>query len=45
LVPFDVSKASLWFCGPPPLRVALEKGLKQSGTRPRSVHFERFEFR
>jgi len=45
LVPFDVSKASLWFCGPPPLRVALQKGLKQAGTRPHSVHFERFEFR
>ena len=45
LVPFNVSKASLWFCGPPPLRAALQKGLKVAGKSPRSVHFERFEFR
>jgi predicted ferric reductase len=45
LAPFEIAKASLWFCGPPPLRVALQKGLKEAGKRPRSVHFERFEFR
>ena len=45
LVPFNVTKASLWFCGPPPLRAALQKGLKAAGKSPRSVHFERFEFR
>ena len=44
-VPFNVTKASLWFCGPPPLRAALQKGLKAAGKSPRSVHFERFEFR
>lgn len=44
-VPFNVTKASLWFCGPPPLRAALQKGLKTAGQSPRSVHFERFEFR
>lgn len=44
-VPFNVTKASLWFCGPPPLRVSLQKGLKAAGKSPRSVHFERFEFR
>ena len=44
-VPFDLVKASLWFCGPPPLRAALQKGLKAAGKSPRSVHFERFEFR
>ncbi len=45
LAPFDIAQASLWFCGPPPLRVALQKGLKDAGKRPRSIHFERFEFR
>jgi predicted ferric reductase len=45
LAPFDITKASLWFCGPPPLRVALQKGLKEAGKSPRAVHFERFEFR
>ena len=43
--PFNVTKASLWFCGPPPLRAGLQKGLKAAGKSPRSVHFERFEFR
>lgn len=45
LAPFDITKASLWFCGPPPLRAALQKGLKDAGKTPRSIHFERFEFR
>ena len=43
--PFNLSKASLWFCGPPALRAGLQKGLKAAGNSPRSVHFERFEFR
>jgi predicted ferric reductase len=45
VAPFEIAKASLWFCGPPPLRVALQKGLKDAGKSPRSIHFERFEFR
>lgn len=45
LVPFDITGAALWFCGPAPLRVALAKGLKGLGKSPRSMHFERFEFR
>jgi predicted ferric reductase len=39
------SEADLWFCGPPPLRLAIEKGLKELGKAPRRVEFERFEFR
>jgi predicted ferric reductase len=42
---FDITQASLWFCGPAPMREGLIKGLKANGTSPRSVHFERFEFR
>ncbi|WP_181705478.1 ferric reductase-like transmembrane domain-containing protein [Chthonobacter rhizosphaerae] len=45
LVPFDITTASFWFCGPAPLREALRKGLKGLGKTPRSIHFERFEFR
>lgn len=45
LVPFEITQASLWFCGPTPLRIALQKALKGLGKSPRSVHFERFEFR
>ena len=39
------AEADLWFCGPPPLRMAIEKGLKELGKAPRRVEFERFEFR
>ena len=39
------AEADLWFCGPPPLRLAIEKGLKELGKAPRRVEFERFEFR
>ena len=39
------AEADLWFCGPPPLRLAIEKGLKDLGKAPRRVEFERFEFR
>ena len=41
----DPAEADLWFCGPPPLRLAIEKGLKELGKAPRRVEFERFEFR
>ena len=30
---------------PPPLRMAIEKGLRELGKAPRRVEFERFEFR
>jgi len=43
--PIDPAEADLWFCGPPPLRLAIEKGLKELGKAPRRVEFERFEFR
>ena len=43
--PVDPGEADLWFCGPPPLRLAIEKGLKELGKPPRRVEFERFEFR
>lgn len=41
----DPAGADLWFCGPPPLRKAIEKGLKELGKTPRRVEFELFEFR
>jgi len=41
----DPAEADLWFCGPPPLRLAIEKGLRDLGKPPRRVEFERFEFR
>ena len=41
----DPAEADLWFCGPPPLRMAIEKGLRELGKPPRRVEFERFEFR
>lgn len=44
-VPFDLTKAGFWFCGPAPMRVALLSGLKSIGKSPASVHFEEFEFR
>ncbi|MDO9418601.1 ferredoxin reductase family protein [Pararhizobium sp.] len=37
--------ADLWFCGPPPLRKAIEKGLSGLGKKPKRVEFEQFEFR
>lgn len=45
LVPFDLNGAELWFCGPPPLREAIVKGLKSAGVRLSRVEYERFEFR
>ncbi|GIL03143.1 MAG: hypothetical protein BroJett030_30420 [Alphaproteobacteria bacterium] len=44
-VPFEIDGADLWFCGPPPLRVAIVDGLKKAGRRLRRIEFERFEFR
>ncbi|MCY1234466.1 hypothetical protein D9M72_470500 [compost metagenome] len=41
----DPAEADLWFCGPPPLREAIVKGLKDIGKRPRRVEFEQFQFR
>ena len=41
----DPAGADLWFCGPPPLRKAIEKGLKELGKKPGRVEFELFEFR
>ena len=43
--PFDLDGADLWFCGPPPLREAIVKGLKKAGNRLKRIEFERFEFR
>jgi predicted ferric reductase len=45
LVPFDLNGAELWFCGPPPLREAIAKGLSKAGVRLLRVEYERFEFR
>ena len=42
---FDPGEADLWFCGPPALRAAIEKGLKALGKTPRRVEFEQFQFR
>jgi len=44
-LPFDLSQAEFWFCGPAPLRQALSAQFKAAGKSPRSTHFERFEFR
>ena len=41
----DPAGADLWFCGPPMLRKAIEKGLKEIGKSPRRVEYEQFEFR
>lgn len=41
----DPVGASLWFCGPVQLRHAVLAGLKEIEKKPKSVHFERFEFR
>lgn len=42
---FKPSEAELWFCGPPQLRSAIERGLKELGQKPKRVEYERFEFR
>lgn len=45
LVPFEMGKADLFFCGPGPMRTALLDQLKAAGKTPAHVYFERFEFR
>ncbi len=45
LVDFEIDGASMMFCGPPPLRLAITKGLKNMGKKLSSVKFELFEFR
>ncbi|MBY4892017.1 hypothetical protein KUL25_04490 [Rhodobacteraceae bacterium N5(2021)] len=44
-LPFDISTTEMWFCGPAPLRKALQAQFKAAGKSPRRIHFERFEFR
>ncbi len=41
----DLSEAKISFCGPVPLREALQRGLRRYGVGPRHFHFEEFEFR
>lgn len=45
LVPFELTQAGLWFCGPGPMREAILAGLRKAGKTPAEVHFEKFEFR
>jgi predicted ferric reductase len=45
IVPFEITKAGFWFCGPAPMREAIIKDLRTVAKTPRSVHFEEFEFR
>lgn len=42
---FDADGADLWYCGPPAMRQAIEKGLAGAGVKLARVEFERFEFR
>lgn len=44
-LPFDLSSAGLWYCGPEGLRKSLLKSLRTLGKSPKSVYFEEFEFR
>lgn len=44
-LPFRLSEAELWFCGPAPMRKSLMAQFAKTGDRPARVHFERFEFR
>ena len=44
-VPFELDGAGMWFCGPPPLRKAIEAGAKKLGKRFSLVKYELFEFR
>lgn len=43
-VPFPISEADLWFCGPTALKDAILKGLSAMGQKPRRVRFEHVEF-
>ena len=44
-VPFELDGAGMWFCGPPPLRKAIEVGVKKLGKKFSLVKYELFEFR
>ena len=44
-VPFELDGAGMWFCGPPPLRKAIESGMKKLGKKLSFVKYELFEFR
>lgn len=44
-LPFSAIEADLWYCGPKALRLAILGQWRSQGKRPRSVHFEEFEFR
>ncbi len=41
----DLSQAKVFFCGPVPLRRALQAGLRNHGVGPHRFHYEEFEFR
>ena len=45
IVPYEMTDAGFWFCGPAPMREAMIKDLRAMAKAPRSVHFEEFEFR
>lgn len=45
LVPFAITEAELFFCGPYGLRDSIVAGLKAMNQPPRRVHSEAFEFR
>lgn len=44
-VPFPLSKAELFYCGPASLLRAITRGLRSLGQSPRRVHSEAFELR
>lgn len=44
-LPFEAKGAEIWFCGPAPLRNAIERGLKKIGLPPSKIWFEQFQFR
>lgn len=41
----DLSQVKVSFCGPVPMRQALQSGLRRFGVTARDFHFEEFEFR
>ncbi len=45
LVGERLQQSKVSFCGPVPLREALQTGLRRHGVTPRNFHFEEFEFR
>lgn len=44
-VPFEADGADFFFCGPPPMRRSILKGLEARGVQPSRTWFELFEFR